>query len=243
MAQIPLRKSEYAMSLASHGENKRPPYVAYASFRTLIGNFNARVLPSRIDRSVLENFSGIVGSQLLTALRFLELIDGENRPQDGLRALVKAYGTDEWPPVLANVIRAAYAPIFELNLKLASPSQFNERFVKTYPGEGSTQRKCTTFFLNAIRDAKIEISPFILRRRKPRSGPIRKRGARQHGPQSENIDSAYANRPSPPPPFPQSQAPQKLSERVLAVLDEEALPSEVETAVFALLRYLRKEGK
>jgi hypothetical protein len=240
------KKTEYAMSPASHDEGKppAPPYVAYRSFRTLIGGFKTRVLPNRIDRSVLDNFSGIVGSQLLTALRFLKLIDKENRPQHALEGLVRAFGTERWPPVLANVIKAAYAPIFELDLKVASPSQFVECFGKVYPGEGSTQRKCRTFFLNAVQDAKIEISPFTVKNMKPRSGPTKKRSARQHGPQSENNDSAHANPPPPPPPpSPQSQTPRKLSERVLAMLDAEVLPSEIEAAVFTLLRYLRKEGK
>jgi hypothetical protein len=238
-----VKKWNIAMSAAPHDENKplSPPYVAYSSFKTMIGGFKAHVLPSRIDRSVLENFSGVVGSQLLTALRFLKLIDKDNHPQDALPALVQAFGTEKWTPALTNVIKVAYAPIFGLDLKVASPSQFAERFVKVYPGEGSTQRKCMTFFLTAIQDAKIEISPFILKNKKPRSGPTKKRSARQNGQKSENINGGNTN--PPPPPSPQSQTTQKLSEQVLAVLDAEDLPSEIETAVFALLRHLRKEGK
>jgi hypothetical protein len=236
---------EYGMAFASHGENKpsAPPYVAYSSFRTMIGSFKAHVLSSRIDRSVLGNFSGIVGSQLLTALRFLKLIDKENRPQDALLGLVQAFGTETWAPALANVIKAAYAPIFALDLKVASPSQFFEHFGEVYPGKGSTHRKCTTFFLSAVQDAKIEISPFIVKNKKRRSGPIKKRGSRQNGQKSENIDGVYANPPRLPSPSPRSRTKQKLSERVLALLDAEELPSEIETAVFTLLRYLRKEGK
>src|SRR5262249_42346063 len=104
-------------------------------------------------------------------------------------------------------------------------------------------RKSITFFLTAIQDAKIEISPFILKNKKPRSGPTKKRVARQNGMKSENINGTNASPPPPPPPPSQSQATQKLSEQVLAVLDAENLPTEIETAVFTLLRHLRKEGK
>jgi hypothetical protein len=233
------------MNAAAHDANKplAPPYVAYSSFKTMISSFKAHVLPSRIDRSVLGGFSGIVGSQLLTALRFLKLIDKDNHPQESLPALTEAFGTDKWPLVLGQVIKAAYAPIFHLDLKVASPSQFAERFAKSYPGEGSTQRKSMSFFLTAILDAKIEISPFILKNKKPRTALAKKRGARQNGQKSENINGGNTTpTPSPTPPS-QSQASQKLSEQVLAVLDAENLPPEIETAVFSLLRYLRKEGK
>src|SRR5215467_12194993 len=98
------------MSLASRHENKRPapPYVGFSSFRALVRGFKAQVLPSRIDHSVLNNFSGVVGRQLLTALRFLKLIDQDNLPQDALRALVQAFDTDKWEPALAGVIKGAY---------------------------------------------------------------------------------------------------------------------------------------
>lgn len=234
------------MSASGQDENKAlaPPYVAYSSFKTMIGSFKAHILPTRIDRSVLGSFSGIVGSQLLTTLRFLKLIDKDNHPQDALSALVSAFGTESWAPALADVIKAAYAPVFDLNLKAASPSQFNERFAKSYPGEGSTLRKCMTFFLTAIQDAKIEISPYILKNKKPRSTLLKKRTApRQNGQKSEATNGANgAPQPAPSPPI-QPQTTQKLSEQLLTVLDAKDLPNDIEAAVFALLRHLRKEGR
>jgi hypothetical protein len=232
-------------------EHRRPapPYVSYASFKNMIGGFKEHVLPGRIDRSVLANFSGIVGGQLLTALRFLGLIDPGNHPQDSLRELVSAANTAKWATELKRVLHAAYTPLYELDLKAASPSQFSEKFIKTYPGEGSTSRKSMTFFLTAAKDAQIEVSPYIMQNKKPRSGPTKKRApkngdgkptANAGGKAGQNKQTAsMGDTPVDPPPLMQ----QTLAQQLLAVLDMEKMDEPEVEAVWTLLKYLRKEGK
>jgi hypothetical protein len=219
-----------------------PPYVSYASFKNMVGGFKEHVLPGRIDRSVLGNFSGIVGGQLLTALRFMGLIDAANHPQDSLRELVSAANTPNWGAQLNRVLHAAYTPLFELNLKAASPSQFSEKFIKTYPGEGSTSRKSMTFFLTAAKDAQIEVSPYIMQNKKPRSGPAKKRAAKN----GEAKTTANTGRKDPefkPNLDPIGQTTKPLSQQVLDVLDMDKMTEEEVGAVWTLLKYLRKEGK
>lgn len=164
------------MTNATESGNKRQsaPYVGFPSYKNMISGFHDNVVPSRVDRSVLGKFSGIVGSQLLGALRFFNQIDSDGRPQAALEPLVATYGTDSWPKALGDQLRAAYKPIFELNLKTASPAEFTERFREFYPAEGDTLRKALTFFLNAAREAKIEVNSYILKNKKPRSGAAKK---------------------------------------------------------------------
>lgn len=50
-----------------------------------------------------------------------------------------------------------------------------EKFKASYQGADDVVRKSVTFFLNAANDAKIPISSFIMKARKPRSAPSRKR--------------------------------------------------------------------
>ena len=57
-----------------------PPYTSYRTFKTFIEDLHQHGVPSRIDRSVLTRFSGVVGTQLMRALRFLGLIEEEGRP-------------------------------------------------------------------------------------------------------------------------------------------------------------------
>lgn len=160
----------------SGGEGRlMPPYVSFQSVKTAIAQFKEHVVPDRIDRSVLSNFSGAVGGQILTAFRFLGLTDASGHSTDRLRALVGAYETDAWASVLNGVLAEAYQPLFELNLQSCSPSQFTEKFRMTYQGADEVIRKSITFFLNAASDAKIPISSFIMKARKPRSGPSKRR--------------------------------------------------------------------
>jgi hypothetical protein len=229
-----------------HGsENKRvaPPYVAYPTFKNMLSGFKEHVLPARIDRTVLSNFSGIVGSQLLTALRFLDLIDGQNHPKPGLRVLVDAYGTDKWSAELTKVLQSAYGPMFDLDLTAASPGQFNERFSKTYPGEGSTLRKSTTFFLTAATDAQVPISPYITKNKKPRSAPTKKRAPRQNSDRSTDTGSQDGKRNGGAPADKTVQTDKKLSELLLSELNMEKMSEEEVSAIWTLLKYLRKEGK
>jgi hypothetical protein len=155
-----------------------PPYTAFQSLKSALLVLHEHVIPNRIDRSIWGNkFSGSVASQVLTALRFLSLIDQEGVPTEKLRALVQAINTDGWATELRKVIEQAYAPIFALDLQKATASQFYERFRIVYGADGETGRKCVTFFLNAAREAAIPVSPFLLANAKPRatSGTVRRK--------------------------------------------------------------------
>ena len=155
-----------AKTASSRGNT--PPYVSYPSFKTLISELHEHDVPSRIDRSVLKRFSGIVGTQLLTALRFLRLIDDKSHPTARLNDLVTAYGTPEWGPKMIGVLQDEYGPLFGLDLGNATASHFDETFRKSFPGSDSVLQKSTAFFLGAAKDGGIIISDRVLNGRKPR---------------------------------------------------------------------------
>lgn len=216
-----------------------PPYIAYSTFRTLLKSFQEHGVPGRIDRSVLTNFSGSVGGQIIPAMKFLRLIDQNNHPTEWLRGFMSTFGTDDWPRDLQHLLEEAYEPLSKLNLQTASPSQFDEAFSKAYPGTEDVMRKCKTFYLAAAANSKIPISPYILRNKKPRSAPTKKRGAKTNGGKTETPVGV-----SPPivPSAPQSQAG-SLSQQLLAELNPEKMSEEETSAIWVLLKYLRKEGK
>ena len=145
------------------------PYTAYQSVKTVIGTHKEHGVPSCIDRTMLKNFSGAVASQVLTALRFLRLIDDDGHPLSAYKGLADLYGTDQWKAEIGKVLSLAYAALFEHDLTATSPGQFNEYFRLAYPSEGETLRKGITFFLNAARDADIPMSPYITSAMKQRS--------------------------------------------------------------------------
>ncbi|MES0048535.1 DUF5343 domain-containing protein [Mesorhizobium sp. M0053] len=220
-----------------------PPYIAFASLRTLFSSLKEHGLPGRIDRSVLTNFSGAVGSQIITALRFMGLVDADNRPKPDFQLYLNAFGTDVWPHELGSLLQRAYAPIFELDLKTASPSQFMERFRATYPNKEETLRKCVTFFLNAVREADLPVSAYIMRNKKPRSAPAKKRVVKPTGKSADTAGVGNSHK-----------LEQERNDTVTVVVAnppyqvlmneiynpaEMAAGSEEEKAVFILARYLK----
>lgn len=165
------------------------PYIAYQTIKSFVAPLKEHVIPGQIDRSLMRNFSGAVQTQLMTALRFLQLIDHKQSPTDLLKGLVEAYESEKWSSAMAEVLRVAYSELFALPLKTVTPSQFNEAFKKAYPCEGETLRKGVTFFLNAARDAEIELSPFLTKGAKPRNGIVLRRRTKT-GRRSETREEA-----------------------------------------------------
>lgn len=218
-----------------------PPYIAYQSLKTMAGQFKEHAVPDRIDRSVLTNFSGAVGGQIITSLRFLGLIDADGHPTPKLRDLVDKHGTDAWSPALGAVLREAFSPIFELNLATCSPSQFISKFKDEYDGADEVIRKSLTFFLNAARDADIALSPFLLKARKPRSAPAKRKPTRErpsktdddNGGDEDDGDDDDGEHTPPTPADP--------SQMLLTVLDPDEMDPAEQEAVWTLLKYLRKK--
>jgi hypothetical protein len=210
-----------------------PPYIAFQSLKTMAGHFKEHAVPDRIDRSVLTNFSGAVGAQIITSLRFLGLIDAHGHPTPGFRELVDHHGTDKWPTTLGKTLRSAYAPIFELNLATCSPSQFISRFKDTYDGADEVIRKSITFFLNAARDAEIPLSAFLLKARKPRSAPSKKRKPAREQTQTGDVDDDD--------PIPTRTASEP-SQVLLDLLDPAEMDEGEQEAVWTLLKFLKKKS-
>jgi hypothetical protein len=218
-----------------------PPYIAFQSLKTFVQNLKPHKLPGRIDRSLLQNFAGTVQGQLITTLRFFALIDAKGIPNERLETLVQAYDTDQWPTALAGLLLEKYSAVFEIGLATASPGQFNERFRSAFGGAENVQRKSMTFFLNAARDAQIEISEHITKNKKPRSAGTTGR--------RRSIKSARTNIPTqsahtPPPSHTgngsaQLKAPNAYE--LLAVLDMSDMEPAEQAAVWTLIQYLKRK--
>jgi hypothetical protein len=217
-----------------------PPYTSYRTFKTFIEDFHDHGVPSRIDRSVLTRFSGIVGTQLMHALRFLGLVEDDGRPTERLKRLVKAHATSQWPETLLETLGDEYAPMFAIDLATATPSHFNEAFRRAFPAADAVVQKCVTFFLYAANDAGVKISGRVLKGRKPRSLTPRRKLAKPafaHSPMRE-----FEAAPSPPSaPLPPVDG-RKPSEMLLTHLDPNEMDDEQQAAIWTLLKYFKARG-
>jgi hypothetical protein len=217
-----------------------PPYTSYRTFKTFIEDLHEHGVPSRIDRSVLTRFSGVVGTQLMHALRFLGLIEDDGGPTERLKGLVKAHGTGSWSERLLELLRREYAPMFAIDLATATPSHFNEAFRKAFPAADAVVQKCVTFFLYAANDAGVRISGRVLKGRKPRSLTPRRKPAKPafaHSPMRE-----FEAAPSPPPALVPPIEGRKPSEMLLIHLDLNEMDDEQQAAVWTLLKYFKARG-
>jgi hypothetical protein len=224
------------------GGNGVSPYLAFQSMKTFIQNLKPHKLPNRIDRSLLQNFAGTVQGQLIATLRFFDLIDAKGIPTEALERLHQAYDTDQWPVVLGDLLRKSYPAIFQIGLASASPGQFSEAFRNAFGGAEAVQRKSRTFFLNAARDAQIEISGLITKNKKPRSAAAagRRRSPRLAKVVAPNTEPTVTQLP---PSASNGATPPRAptAYELLAVLDMSDMEPTEQTAVWTLIQYLKRK--
>ena len=196
----------YDQDITSHtAERERdqpiaPPYVSFSTFRTLLEWLGSEGVPLQFDRSFWNaKFSGTTGTQLMAALRFLGLLDGD-RPLRDLEGLVEA-APDERRFILAVLLKDSYVGVPFDELERATPAMVR-RWFRAYPVEGHTLRKAISFFVTAAKEAELPMSNSVRNMAKSKSkGPSASAPARDRrdGPR-------VTTTPGPGPPHQASSA-------------------------------------
>ncbi len=158
-----------------------PPYVSYRTFCNFVDGLRNGV-PARIDRSYWgDMFSGSSGNQLVTALRFLSLVDANGVPTGQLRQLVSAKGTQK-TDLLKEITSKSFSFLNSLDPQTATYAQLREAFHQTFELGSDVSRKCIKFFVALAGDAGIPLSPFVTKRfRSARNGTATKKVTRKTG--------------------------------------------------------------
>ncbi|MBL7209191.1 MAG: DUF5343 domain-containing protein [Dehalococcoidia bacterium] len=175
--------------MAQNGKSAKPPYVSFRTFLNFLEWLHdIVVIPDRLDRSFWgERLSGATGPQLIGALRFLGLIDDNNRPQRKLQDMAKK--TDERKAIIREQLLKCYAGAVQgLDLQKATPGQLEEGF-RTYSISGETLRKAQAFFIHATEYCGITLSPHITKKtrtaKRTNEAKKRTRPARRRLPEEE----------------------------------------------------------
>lgn len=158
-----------------------PPYASFVSFLNLVewlGSMDP--MPEQLDRSLWQSkFSGATGSALISAARFLDLIEDE-RPTGMLEELVRA-DKDTRPAVLATVLRSAYGDEIVERAATMTPKMFDEHLRELGTTDG-THRKAASFLTNALKEAGVPVQPMIAKRaRNRRPGSSRRASSQKAG--------------------------------------------------------------
>jgi hypothetical protein len=136
------------------------PYVPYNTFSNSLTAL-AATLPPRLDKSMWPSFSGAVQGQLWSAYKFFELVNADGTPTDKLVTYLNA-DDDGRKKQLRNWLMASYPALMKLDLAKATVGHFTEA-MREYGLGAETQKKATSFFLQAAKTAGIELSTFILK--------------------------------------------------------------------------------
>ena len=170
------------------GKPTAPPYVSYKTFKTFLAGLRV-TMPSRIDRSVLHNFSGAVKTQLNHAIHALSLVNESGVPEADLTLLVNSEGPER-EKVLKRILQRGYPFLFDgqISLETATAQQLIEKFSKA-GATGDTARKGIAFLLEATKEAGIKTSPYF-----------KKAGAQARGPRKTPVSDGTPKPPDPPKP-------------------------------------------
>src|SRR4051812_15095295 len=126
-------------------ESDSPPYVSWATLKNTIEKMAREGgVPSQVDRSYLSNVPGSTQTQLIAALKWLELIDATMKPTARLEQLDEQDEPDRKKTVEA-MLEAHYPAAIALP-PLATQQQLEGTF-RDLGVSGSTLRKAVAFFL------------------------------------------------------------------------------------------------
>lgn len=143
-----------------------PPYISPRTFTNLLRQLKEN--PSdRIDRSYLVPMhSGSTSSQIMSALRYLNLVDSINKPTHHLKLLVGC-PDEERPKRLKDIAAVAYGFVLNngaIDAQTATYQQLEEMFYDNSGVAGDVRRKCIKFFTWLAQDAGIPLSPHITKK-------------------------------------------------------------------------------
>ena len=191
-----------------HGTERKPPYLPYTTFKNFLASLKAGAIPSRIDKSLLDRYSGSIQSWLISALKFFGFTDESGKPLPALESYIESED-QERKKLWREIFDKAYGPLTSgLDLSRATPGELSERFA-AQGLSGETLGKCHSFFAAAAEDADVALADHLKVRAKP-SGPRKSRKNRNGGLLGE---PSPAEPPAIPPMRPQKTMREMLLEK------------------------------
>lgn len=157
----------------------RPPYAPAEALVRFVRRIPDARVPSDVNAESLAEQDLGAGSgnerHLVSALRFLGLIDQRGQPTEAFRDLTVPARQQE---VLRRLLRQAYAPIFAAGpVDGMTRDEAESRFTATYGVAGQIREKAIRCFAALCELAGLPLAPDFLHRRRPRRAGARLRSA------------------------------------------------------------------
>lgn len=143
-------------------KSRLPAYISFSAFINFINGLRESGIPLKIDRSVMSKVSGSQYSSMIASLRFLSLVDDDDKPTAKMKQLVEA--ADEARGEMFHALtKDAYGFIFsdpDFHLDRATGNQVAAKF-REQGIDGSTVTKGIGFFLLICQAAGIKVSSHV----------------------------------------------------------------------------------
>ena len=139
-------------------KKQNPPYLSYKTFEHFLSRLHEPLYTCFDNNYWGKMYSGDTGMELDSAMRFLNLIDNDDRPTPRLRILIVATG-EHRAALLRQIAYESYPLIFKelWGNGTATYAKLEDIFQNTYGLETVNSRKYVKFFVDLAKDAGIII--------------------------------------------------------------------------------------
>ena len=155
-----------------------PVYLSFPTFLNAIVSLRKVGLSEKIDRATFSSRSIVDQSQIMSAFRFLGLVDTSSYTQQSLRDLISSKtNSKEEKSVLRKILEDSYFKIFQHNLETVTLDQI-ETIIEEYGSRGATKARAIRFFIKATEYCGIEISSSLMGSARRKHRPLINRNKR-----------------------------------------------------------------
>jgi hypothetical protein len=133
---------------ASDYKDRKAPYAPVSAFVEFLDKIPDKSVPSRVDRGFLQRLNVAAGNEwaLLSALKFLGIIDAQGTPTTEYRRLLDS---DHRQEALQNLVQVAYAALLEMGGATMSTTDLVNYFrVASSPSQA---RNAARFFQSVLK--------------------------------------------------------------------------------------------
>jgi hypothetical protein len=146
--------------MADEKQTTSAVYVSWGTFKNAIDTLEQGI-PNLIDRSAFSGLSWAVQSQLISAMKFLGLIEDNGKPTQHLIELA-VQDEEKRKAKLRFILKERYQALFALGLDKATTNQLIDELANSYSVTGDTRDKALRFFVSAAQYSGVPMSRFVL---------------------------------------------------------------------------------
>jgi hypothetical protein len=145
---------------------KPVPYVSFDTLMSALDHLKASSLSMPLDQAQCGSLSESTWNQMISSLRFFDLVNENDIPKTLLKTLINAV---DRKPLWRKLLKKHYPELFAVDLSRVTLDRFN-RLLAGYSISGETLGRARRFFLGAAKYSEVSLSSELLRVTRHRSG-------------------------------------------------------------------------